>query len=95
VKAWALTSGKGAGGGGGSQGGRGGGSTGGAACGVPKLKKLTLANTRSALKRHHCALGKVKGTPSSPASRGRVISQTVRAGKTLPVGAKVGVTLGR
>jgi beta-lactam-binding protein with PASTA domain len=40
-------------------------------------------------------LGKVKRKPSGAADRGRVISQAVRPGKTLPAGAKVGVTLGR
>jgi len=89
VKAWALTSGKGASSGGG------GGAGGGAACKVPKLKNLTLANARRALKRHHCTLGKVKRRSSSAAHRGRVISQTVSPGKTLPAGARVGVTLGR
>lgn len=93
VKAWALTSGKSTVGGEG--GGPRGGSGGGSACRVPKLPHLTLARARSALKSHHCRLGKVKTKTSSASNRGRVISQTVRAGRVLPVGSKVGVTLGR
>jgi hypothetical protein len=94
VKAWALRSGKGAGSGEGG-GGSGGGAGGATRCVVPRLKKLTLAGAKRSLKSHRCRLGKVKTKPSGAAQRGRVLSQTVRPGRTLPVGAKVGVTLGR
>jgi hypothetical protein len=87
VKAWALTSGKGAGSGGGSGGAD--------KCLVPKLKKLTLAIAKRSLKSNRCRLGKVERRPAGAALRGRVVSQTVRPGRALPVGTKVGVTLGR
>jgi hypothetical protein len=93
VKAWALTSGKGAG----SHEGAGGGGGAGEAnkCLVPKLKKLTLARAKRSLKSHHCRLGKVKTKPSGAAQRGRILSQSVSPGRTLSAGSKVGVTLGR
>jgi PASTA domain len=91
VKAWALTSGKSAGGGGGPGAGTGSGS----ACRVPKLRHLALAKAKRALKSRHCRLGKVKTKTSSASNRGRVISQTVRAGRVLTAGSRVGVTLGR
>jgi hypothetical protein len=94
VKAWALTSGKGSGGGSGGGGGAGGG-TGGGRCLVPKLRRLTLTAAKRSLTSHRCRLGKVQRKRSAAALRGRVLSQTVRAGRTLPAGAKVGVTLGR
>jgi hypothetical protein len=96
VKAWALTSGKGSSGGGGTGGGGGnGGGAGGAKCLVPKLKNLTLTKAKRSLASHHCRLGKVQTKRSAAAQRGRVLSQTVTPGRTLPIGSRVGVTLGR
>jgi hypothetical protein len=93
VKAWALTSGKDSGSG--TGGGSGGGTGGAKSCLVPKLKTLTLTRAKSSLASHHCRLGRVRTKPAGATQRGRVLSQTVRPGRTLPAGAKVGVTLGR
>jgi hypothetical protein len=87
----------GGGGGGGSGGGGGaggGGSGGGHACIVPKLKDKTLAQARKLLAKAHCKLGKVKRPKGKKAHKPLVIgSQTVRAGKHLRSGARIGVRL--
>jgi hypothetical protein len=60
-------------------------------CDVPKLKGKTLAQARTALRKAHCALGKVKKPKHG---RHLVVSATKpRAGTKLPSGSKVAVTL--
>jgi hypothetical protein len=95
VKAWALMGGEEGSAGGGRPGNAPGGGSGGVLCRVPKLKNLTLAKAKTELRRHRCRLGKVKTASSRVSQRGRVIRQTVRPGRVLAVGSKVGVTLGR
>jgi PASTA domain len=63
----------------------------GPACVVPKLKGKTLSAAKTALKAAHCALGKV--TPKGQ-TMGTVKKQSPKAGKVLPAGSKVNVTLG-
>ncbi len=63
-------------------------------CVVPHLRADKLSKARHALNAAHCALGKVKHKASS-AKRGRVISQSKRAGSVLASGSKVGVTLSK
>jgi Bacterial Ig-like domain (group 3)/PASTA domain/Domain of unknown function (DUF5050) len=60
-------------------------------CVVPKLKGKTLSQARAALKRAHCALGRVKQPKHG---HGLVVSATKpRAGTKLRAGSKVTVTL--
>ena len=61
------------------------------ACVVPKVKGKTLPAAKTALKAAHCDLGKV--TPMGQTT-GTVQKQSPGAGKVLPVGSKVKVTLG-
>ena len=63
-------------------------------CVVPKLKGKKLASAKSALHKARCALGSVKHKKSKKANKGRVVAQSVAAGKKLKKGSKVGVTLG-
>ena len=48
-------------------------------------------SSRRTLRRHHCALGSVRGRRKH-GSRSRVIRQSIRSGRTLPAGSKVAVT---
>lgn len=70
--------------------------TGGSAkkCVVPKLKGKKLAKAKKALKKARCTLGKVKKARSRKKA-GTVIKQRVKAGKRMPAGTKVGVTVAR
>ena len=64
-------------------------------CTVPRLRGKTLPAARTALRRAHCTLGKVRRTYSTKVRKGRVISQTPKAGKHLAANAKVAVLLSR
>jgi beta-lactam-binding protein with PASTA domain len=61
---------------------------------VPKLKTLTLAKAKAALKRARCATGKVT-KKASRKKKGTVIAQSRRAGGKLPAGSKVDLTVSR
>lgn len=63
-------------------------------CVVPRLTGKTLAAAKRALKKAHCAIGKVTKRVSKKRP-GRVISQSRRPGRKLRNGAKVGVVLAR
>jgi parallel beta-helix repeat protein len=63
-------------------------------CVVPKVKGRTLRAARSAIARAGCRLGTV-GKRYSKARKGRVISQSLRAGRRVAVGTKVNVMLSR
>jgi hypothetical protein len=63
-------------------------------CVVPRLRGKTLAAAKRALKKAHCAIGKVTKRVSKKRP-GRVISQSRRPGRKLRNGAKVGVVLAR
>jgi hypothetical protein len=64
-------------------------------CIVPKLRGLKLAKAKAKLRKAHCRLGRVRRRFSTKHNKGRVIRQRVRAGKQLPAGARVGITLGK
>ncbi len=67
-----------------------------AACVVPKLKGLKLPAAKEALVVGRCKLGKVaKVHATSTKSRGKVLSQSKKAGKRLAIGAKVSIKVGR
>jgi uncharacterized delta-60 repeat protein len=58
-------------------------------CRVPNLIGKTLRAAKRAIKRVHCALGRVTRAFSSKVGTGHVISQRPRPGRVLPAGAKV------
>ena len=63
-------------------------------CRAPKLIGRELQSAKQKLKAAHCKLGKVKKTNGVNSKTGKVKKQSVRPGKVLVGGAKVGVTLG-
>lgn len=63
-----------------------------ATCKVPNLKKHTLAAAKKAIKKARCVVGTVKSKKSKKIKPGHVISQSVKAGKRVPVGTKVNLT---
>lgn len=63
-------------------------------CVVPRLRGKTLAAAKRALKKAHCAIGKITKRVSKKRP-GRVISQSRKPGRKLGNGAKVGVVLAR
>jgi hypothetical protein len=79
------------GGSGGGSGGAGGATT----CKVPSVKGDKLAAAEKKIKSAGCAVGAVKRKKSAKKNRGRVLSQTVRAGLTKATGTKVGLTVGK
>lgn len=66
-----------------------------ARCTVPKLTGLTRAKAVARLKAASCAAGTVKRRRVAKKLVGRVVAQATKAGKSLPAGAKVGLTVGR
>jgi hypothetical protein len=64
-------------------------------CVVPNLKGKKLAAAEKAITQAHCAVGKVKKARSSHVKSGKVISQNPTAGKSLPVGSKVGLVVSK
>jgi uncharacterized delta-60 repeat protein len=64
-------------------------------CLVPNVRRKALGAARTALRRAHCTGGKIKRRYSSRVRRGRVISQTPRAGAKLAEGAKVALVVSR
>lgn len=64
-------------------------------CTVPRLRGKQLAAAKSALRRAHCAVGKVKQVRSTSVKKGRVISTSPRAGARRRSGTKVALTVSR
>jgi streptogramin lyase len=65
------------------------------ACRVPRLRGKTLKAAKRVIRRHHCAVGKVKRRRSSKVKRGRIISQRPKAGKRRPGGSRVNLTVSK
>jgi hypothetical protein len=63
-------------------------------CVVPRLRLKTVVAARRALARARCRLGRVRRAHSR-VRRGRIISQSRRAGRRLPVGTRVNVVVSR
>jgi PASTA domain len=63
-------------------------------CTVPKLKGRTLAAAKRALRRAGCRVGTVSKRRSSR-RRGTVLAQSKAAGRRLPAGARVALTIAR
>ena len=60
-----------------------------ARCRVPRLRRKTVAAARKALRSRNCRLGKVTRVRGRGVPRGRVLSNTPRAGRTLPANTRV------
>lgn len=63
-------------------------------CVVPRVQGRKMAAAQKAIRRAHCRVGRVRKARSQRPS-GRVIKQTPRAGKRLPLGAKVNLVVSR
>jgi YVTN family beta-propeller protein len=63
-------------------------------CVVPRLGRISLASIRKRLHRNHCRLARVRYRHSRR-RKGRLVSQSVRAGRRLANNAKIGVVLSR
>jgi hypothetical protein len=66
-----------------------------AKCTVPRIIGKTLTAAKVALKQKHCSIGKVSRGYSRTTKKGRVSSQSRRAGQVLANGAKVSVVVSR
>ena len=64
-------------------------------CSVPRLTGKRLAAAKLALAQNRCRTGKVTYKSSRTASKGRVISQSRRPGRSLPAGTKIDLVVGR
>ena len=62
-------------------------------CRVPKLKGKSLAAARRALKKAHCAVGKVSKRRSRKVKAGRVIGQGLKVGRRRSASAKVKIVV--
>ena len=64
-------------------------------CKVPSVRGRKLAVAVSAIRKAHCRVGKVRRKASRKVKRGRVISQSPKAGKRLPNRSKVNLVISR
>ena len=64
-------------------------------CVVPKLVGKTLKQAKRALKKAGCTAGKTKKASSKKRRKGRILKQRYKAGKKLPAGAKVPLTVSK
>jgi hypothetical protein len=64
-------------------------------CKVPRLKSLSLKRATSKLRNAGCARGKVRRAYSPKVKKGLVVSQSVKAGKRLKAGSRIGLVVSR
>jgi uncharacterized delta-60 repeat protein len=64
-------------------------------CKVPNVRGKKLAVARSAVTKARCRVGKVRRKASRNVKRGRVVSQSPKAGARLPNGSKVNLVVSR
>jgi hypothetical protein len=64
-------------------------------CRVPKVVGRTLGRAATLILRAHCRVGRVTRRHSVRRKRGKVLVQSPRAGKSLVLGARVHVVVGR
>jgi PASTA domain len=64
-------------------------------CRVPNVRSKKLRAARSAITKAHCRVGKVRRKASKRIKRGRVISQSPKAGTKLPNRGKVNLVVSR
>lgn len=65
------------------------------ACVVPRLAGRTLTQARRALRRAGCSAGKIRRTSRRRGRKGRIVSQSPKAGRRLRQGAPVSVVVRR
>ena len=66
-----------------------------AACVVPNVVGLTVGKARSKIATSHCGVGSVTRKASAAGKKGKVLSQTPRAGKRLKHGARISLAVGK
>jgi hypothetical protein len=64
-------------------------------CVVPRLTGKRLEAAKRAIRTAHCSLGRVRKAYSAKVRKGRVISQSPPAGKVLPEGGKLSLTISK
>jgi hypothetical protein len=64
-------------------------------CVVPHVAGKKLASAEKAITKAHCAVGRVKMASSKHVKKGLVISESPAAGKSLPGGTKVNLTVSK
>lgn len=64
-------------------------------CEVPKLRGKKVRSAKRALGRADCKLGKVSRRRAVKARKGKVLSQSKKPGRVLPLGSKVNITVGK
>ncbi|HMJ00693.1 MAG TPA: PASTA domain-containing protein [Gaiellaceae bacterium] len=64
-------------------------------CKVPNVRGKKLAAAKASIRRARCTAGKVTRKPSKRVKKGRVISQSPRAGATVPSGGKVNLVISK
>jgi hypothetical protein len=64
-------------------------------CVVPKLKGKNVRNSKRALGRAGCKLGKVSKRRAAKKKKGKVLTQSAKASKVLVPGTKVNITIGK
>jgi IPT/TIG domain/PASTA domain len=64
-------------------------------CVVPKLKGKNVRNSKRALGRAGCKLNKVSKRRVAKKKKGKVLTQSAKAGKVLAPGTKVNITIGK
>jgi hypothetical protein len=64
-------------------------------CRVPKVVGRTLGRAATLILRAHCRVGRVSRRHSVRRKRGKVLAQGPRAGKSLVLGARVKLVIGR
>ena len=66
-----------------------------APCVVPNVVGMTVGKARSKIARSHCGVGSVTRKTSTAGKKGKVLSQTPRAGRRLKNGAKLSLAVGK
>jgi hypothetical protein len=64
-------------------------------CVVPSVKGKTLAQAKASIRSHRCRVGAIRSATSRLAAKGRVIGQSPRAGRRLPVGSRVNLVISK
>jgi hypothetical protein len=64
-------------------------------CSVPSVVGKKLAAAKTSIAKKHCRTGKIGYAYSTKVAKGRVVSQSRRAGRVLAPGAKINVVVSR
>ena len=64
-------------------------------CKVPNVRGKKLAVAKASIRKARCVAGKVTRKPSKRVKKGRVLSQSPRAGATVPSGGKVNLVVSK